>query len=135
MTDHSLPTTDAPDRAAPRGIAAPATTPGERSFARRALIATGIAVGVAALSLFLWYSMSVLLLAFAAVLVGVLLRGVAEWVAGRLNVAVGWGLGAVLLATVGFFTLIGFFAAPSIVEQVENLADRLPQSLRTAEDT
>jgi uncharacterized membrane protein (DUF485 family) len=47
------------------------------------LIAVGIAMGAAALAVFLWYSMHVLLLAFAAVLVGVLLRGSAGWVAAK----------------------------------------------------
>jgi predicted PurR-regulated permease PerM len=136
MSNDDAHTTGGATLAAPTQTAPPpTTTPGERSFARRALIATGIAVGTAALGLFLWYAMDVLLLAFAAVLVGVLLRGGAEWVAGRFGVAVGWGLGAVLLSVIAFFTLLGLFAAPAIIEQVENLADRLPQGLRTAEDT
>ena len=113
----------------------PATTPAERTFARRALIAVGIATGVAALALFLWYSLYVLLLAFAAVLVGVLLRGAAEWVAGKTGVGTGWSVGIVVLSLVGFFTLLGLFVAPGIVQQVENLADQLPDSMRRAEDT
>jgi len=116
-------------------LSPPATTPGERSFARRALIATGIAIGLAALAMFLWYSMYVLMLAFAAVLVGVLLRGAAEWVATKLGIGAGWSLGLVVLSLVAFFVLLGIFVAPSIVKQVENLADRLPESLRRAEDT
>ena len=113
----------------------PATTPAERTFARSALIAVGIATGVAALALFLWYSLYVLLLAFAAVLVGVLLRGAAEWVSGKTGAGTGWSLGIVILTLVGFFTLLGLFVAPSIVQQVENLADRLPNSMRRGEDT
>lgn len=114
--------------------AAPATTPGERSFARKVLIVVGIAIGFSAIALFLWYSMYVLLLAFAAVLVGVLLRGSAEWVAARLRIGVGWALGLVLLSLVVFFVAIGYFAAPSIIQQGERLAERLPQSLRQAEN-
>jgi predicted PurR-regulated permease PerM len=113
----------------------PATTPAERSFARRALIAVSIAIGLCALALFLWYSLYVLMLAFAAVLVAVLLRGSAEWVSKKLRIPVGWSLGVVLLSIVGFFILLGYFAVPSIVEQGERLADRLPQSLKHAEDT
>jgi predicted PurR-regulated permease PerM len=106
-----------------------------QAFALRVAVAVGITLLMTAVALLLWNSMYVLLLAFAAVLVGVLLRGGAEWVAGRLGVGVGWGLGAVLVSLVGFFVLVGLFAAPSIVEQVENLADRLPQSLQAAQDT
>lgn len=113
----------------------PATTPGERSFARRALIATGIAIGLGALAMFLWYSMYVLMLAFAAVLVGVLLRGAAEWVALKTGMRVGWGLAAVVLGLLAFFVVLGLFVAPSVVGQVENLADQLPQSIQRAEDS
>jgi predicted PurR-regulated permease PerM len=112
-----------------------ATTPAERSFARRALIAVSLAIGLSALALFLWYSLYVLLLAFAAVLVAVLLRGSAEWVAKKLRIRVGWALGVVLLSVIGFFILVGYFAAPSIAAQGERLAERLPQSLEQAEDT
>lgn len=111
-----------------------ATTPGERSFARRALIGGAIVIGMAALAMFLWYSLYVLLLAFAAVLVAVLLRGSAEWLAKRLHIGPGWGLGVVVLALVGSFVLLGVFAAPSVAEQGERLADQFPQSLRKAED-
>ena len=113
----------------------PLTTPSERSFARRALIAISLAIGLAALAMFLWYSLYVLLLAFAAVLVGVLLRGGAEWIARRLGIGVGWGLGLLLLTIVGSIVLLGYFVAPSIVRQTETLADRIPQSLTKAEDS
>jgi len=112
----------------------PATTPAEQSFARRALIGVGVALGVVALALFLWYSLSVLLLAFAAVLVGVLLRGAAEWVASRAKIRTGPALLIVLLALIGFFVLVGVFAAPSLVRQAETLAESIPQSLRQAEE-
>ena len=135
MTRDNTPSGGA-DESKPQGTAhtgPAATTPGERSFARRALIAVGLAIAFAAIAMFLWYSMYVLLLAFAAVLVGVLLRGAAEWVAQRLGIRPGWGLGIVVLALVGFFVLLGFFAAPRIVREAENLADRIPQSLQKAD--
>lgn len=127
--NEQLPPTRAPANSPP------ATTPAERNFARRALIAVGIATVVAVLALFLWYSMYVLLLAFAAVLVGVLLRGAAEWVGQKTGIGPGWGLGVVVFALVAFFAVLGLFAAPNIVQQVEKLADRIPQSLRQAEDS
>ena len=131
MNDHPASS----PRTLPAKQAAEATTPAEQSFARRALIAVGIAVGVLALVLFLWYALYVLMLAFAAVLVGVLLRGSAVWVATRLSIPVGGGLVLVLLVTVGCLVLLGYFTAASLVRQAENLADRLPQSLGKAEQT
>jgi predicted PurR-regulated permease PerM len=112
----------------------PATTPAEQSFARRALIAVGIALGVAALAVFLWYSMYALLLAFAAVLVGVLLRGAADWVATRSKIGRGAALIIVVLSLLGFFVLLGVFAAPSLVQQAEALVERVPQGLRQADE-
>ena len=126
-----------PEPAAPSGhrSSAPATTPAEQSFARRALIAVGIAISLSALALFLWYSMYVLLLAFAAVLVGVLLRGSAEWVSAKLRLRLGWALGLIVLSLVAFLVPLGYFAGSGIVRQAEHLAERLPQSLRRAEES
>jgi predicted PurR-regulated permease PerM len=124
------PTGDAADRPAGGEV----TTPAEQSFARRALIAVAVALLAAAAALLLWYSMHVLLLAFAAVLVGVLLRGASVWVAGRFRIRTGPALGIVVLALVGFFLLLGVFTAPVLVREAERLADRLPESVRKAED-
>ena len=118
----------------PQAARAAATTPAEQSFARRAMIGAGIVLGLAALAMFLWYSLHVLLLAFAAVLVGVLLRGSAEWVARTLRIGHGWALGVVLLALLSFFALLGYFIAPTLVREAENFADRIPESVRKAED-
>jgi predicted PurR-regulated permease PerM len=135
VPDHQQPDQQTPDEKPPGAAAAgpPATTPAEQSFARRALIAVGVALAFAALAFFLWYSMRVLLLAFAAVLVGVLLRGVAESLAARTRVPVGGALIAVVLALLGALVLLGVFAAPALVRQAEVLADRVPEGLHQAE--
>lgn len=110
-------------------------TPAERhSFARRVVIAVGIALGMTALALFLWYSVYVLLLAFAAVLVGVALRGMAGWLAAKARLPAGGALAVVVLILVGFFVSLGALAAPSVVAQFEQLADRLPQSIESAQE-
>src|SRR5688572_25966076 len=101
----------------------------EPSFARRAVAATAIFFAFAVLALFLWYSMYVLLLAFAAILVGVLLRGLSGWVAGRLGLPSGGALAVVVLALVGLFVLLGVFVAPSVAKQAEQLVEKLPKSL------
>jgi predicted PurR-regulated permease PerM len=110
-------------------------TPAERqSFARRAAIAVGIALGMTAVALFLWYSIYVLLLTFAAVLVGVALRGMASWLAGKTRLPAGGALAVVIVGLVGFFVLLGVLLAPRIVAQFERLADQLPQSVESAQD-
>src|SRR5687767_8311852 len=87
------------------------------AFAKKVVIAVGIAIGMAAVAVFLWYSIQVLLLAFAAALVGVLLRGMAHWLAGKARMPVGGALAVVIVAVGGFFVVLWVLLAPSIVRQ------------------
>ena len=105
----------------------------EPSFARRAVVATAVFFGFAAMAVFLWYSMYVLLLAFAAILVGVLLRGLSQWVAQRAGLPSGGALAVVVLALAGLFVLLGVFVAPSVAKQAEQLVEKLPKSLEKSE--
>jgi predicted PurR-regulated permease PerM len=110
-------------------------TPAERhSFARRVAIAVCIAVGIIGVALFLWYSVDVLLLAFAAILVAAMLRGMATWVAGKTRLPVGGALAVVIVSLVGFFIVLGVMLAPAVAQQFERLADSLPASVKSAED-
>jgi predicted PurR-regulated permease PerM len=78
-------------------------TPGARcdaGFVRRVLIV----VTIGGLALLLWHLVEVLLLAFGAVLVAVLLRVLAEPIARRTPLSNGWALGA---ATAALLAVIG----------------------------
>lgn len=104
------------------------------SFARRVAVAVAIALAMGAVALFLWYSLYVLLLAFAAVLVAAMLRGMASWLAARTRLPAGVALAAVVLGWVGFFTVLGLLLAPAITRQFTQLADRLPESVNQVQD-
>jgi predicted PurR-regulated permease PerM len=104
-----------------------------QAFARRVAVAVGITLAMVAVALFLWNSLSVLLLAFAAVLVGVALRGLAEWLAGWTRLPLGGALAVVILSIVGCFVVFGVVVAPTVVQQFERLADQLPQSIEAVQ--
>lgn len=104
------------------------------AFARRVVVAVAITLGMLAVAIFLRNSIQVLLLAFAAILIGVVLRAMAVWVAGKTGMRTGLALAAVVLAIVGFFVGLGMLIAPQVVAQFEQLADQLPQSVEKAQD-
>jgi predicted PurR-regulated permease PerM len=118
----------------PAGAGTPPVPRADVAFARRVMIAVGIALLMLGLAIFLRKSVYVLLLAFAAVLVGVMLRGMTMWVAGKTRLPTGAALAAVVIGLVGLFILLGVLLAPSVVAQFEQLADRLPQSVERSQD-
>jgi predicted PurR-regulated permease PerM len=105
-----------------------------QAFARRVVVAVGITLAMVAVALFLWNSLQVLLLAFAAVLVGVALRGMAEGLAPWTRLPIGGALAVVILSLVGFFVVLAAIAAPTVVQQFERLADQLPASIESVQE-
>ena len=99
-------------------------------FALRALIASAIFIALVALTVFLWYSLHVVLLIFAGVLMAILLRGLADFLSDHTRLTHGWALAIVLLVIVAVFVAVGFLAAPSLSEQMSDMANRLPAALR-----
>jgi predicted PurR-regulated permease PerM len=97
------------------------------------LIAVGIALGAILLTLFLYYAIYVLLLAFAGILLAVLLRGAAEWVARKSGLSVNWSLAVVVFALAAAFFVLGWLTAPGLTRQANGFAKKLPESLRTFE--
>lgn len=116
------------------GAGEPPVPRGDVPFARRVVIAVGIALLMLGVALFLRKSIYVLLLVFTAILVAVMLRGMAAWLAGKTRMPDGGALAVVVLAIVGFFILLGVLIAPSVVAQFEGLADQLPRSVERAQE-
>ncbi len=102
-------------------------------FARRALIAVVLAVGVVALALLLWRLAEVVLLGFAGILIAVLLRASADFVhrATRLPVSVSLALVGLVLAG-GIGTGL-WFLLPPLLQQSEQFAATLPDLLTSLE--
>src|SRR5215213_6041728 len=133
MTNRSTETDNNADEPKPEE-ARPEAARTEARFAHKAVLASVIAVAVVALFLLLWYSVYVLFLLFAGVLVAILLRALAEVVARYTRLSHRWSLAIVLvvlaLALGGFW----WFAARSVLHQAAELSRELPEAWQDFQD-
>jgi predicted PurR-regulated permease PerM len=93
-----------------------------------------IVVTIVALALLLWRLLDLLLLVFGAVLVGVLLRALAEPIARRTPLSDGWALAAAALAVLVVIGIDVWLFGAEVRAQVAQLADRLPRAWRSFEE-
>lgn len=101
----------------------------EQRFAWRALTAASLAAGVIVVLLLLWYAVDVLLLVFAGVLCGVLLRGLARLTSNLTGLGSGWSLALAFLALAVVIGLTGWLLAGSIAGQAKTLVESLPRAV------
>lgn len=88
------------------------------------------AVAAAAVATFVLAS-GVFLLGFAAVLVAIVLRDASGWVAAKARLSPGASLAAVSATVLAAIAALAWLAAPSILEQAAQFAERMPQALDT----
>jgi predicted PurR-regulated permease PerM len=96
------------------------------TISRISLLAVLVAFG-----LLLLIAPDVLLIVFAGILLAVLLHGSGRWIAARLGIADGWGIGLFLLGILMAFVAFGFAVAPAIADQVDELTRRVPEAFET----
>src|SRR5829696_8968955 len=101
------------------------------AFARRATVGSAIFVAVVFLALFLWYSVYVLFLVFAGVLVAIMLRAMADVVRRYTRLSHRWSLAIVLVVLAGLMVGLWFLAVPPLSKQAAALTERLPQAWQT----
>jgi len=99
-------------------------------FAHRALVAVMIALLLILIALLLWTSSQVLLLLFAGILFAILLDAVSGWIAGVTGFSHGWSLAVALLILLVLATLGIWYLAPSVGQQLFELARTLPASIQ-----
>ena len=104
---------------------------GIQRFAKKVLIASAVVICSLLLLTALYYTFNVILLIFAAALLAIFLRGMAEVLANYVKLSDGWLVLLVSLLLVLF--IAGFIAAlsPSITEQAGVLREKLPASLQS----
>jgi predicted PurR-regulated permease PerM len=100
------------------------------TFARRALIV----ILLVALALLFWEWRSVLLLVFAAVLIGVGLHAIADPLAARTPLNKTWSLALAALIVLGVLIGIGWLFGAQIAGELNTIGERLPQAWSTARD-
>jgi predicted PurR-regulated permease PerM len=99
------------------------------SFPIKVLTASCIFVGIVALAIFLWYSVKILLLIFAGVLIAILLRGLADWVSERTKLSHAWSLAIVLVVLVCALGGVIWLSWSRLINETAQLMDRLPAAL------
>lgn len=102
-------------------------------FRRRVLTAVFIAVTVVGLLLFLYGTAEVLLLLFISILLAVALRTTSHWLHTHMALSENLALVVVCLGVSLVVILFGFLIGPRLVQQFDQLAQQLPESLTTLE--
>lgn len=104
----------------------------ERTFAERVLIVIGFVVLAFLLLALLYFTFDVLLLIFAAALLAIFLRGLADLLGKYVPVGEGW---RVVIVSVSLLLLLAAaitLLAPSVAEQAAHMRDELPKSAQSA---
>jgi predicted PurR-regulated permease PerM len=110
------------------------SAPEQRRFELKVLIACSIAIALAALAIFLWYSVQVLLLIFAGVLIAILLRGLSDWVSEWTKLSHGPSLVIVLVVLISALGVFFWISAPRLVHEVGELAESIPPAVEQLRD-
>lgn len=97
-------------------------------FTKKVLIVVGVILAAILVTLFLFYTINVVLLLFGAVLLAIFLRGLADLVNRYTNLSEGLSVLLVSVLLVGILAGAIALLAPSIAEQVRHLRQELPVS-------
>lgn len=104
----------------------------ENSFTRKVLLTVGLVCLTVLLLTLLYFTFDVLLLIFAAALLAIFLRGLADILCKYTNIPEGWGVLAISVVIVGILAGAIAFLAPDVAEQVRHLREELPKSATAA---
>ena len=96
-----------------------------RDLVHRALIILGIVLSALAVLLTLWLGIRVILVGFIGLLLAILLRGTAEWLARTTGTSVRWCLPVVILVLFGGIIAGVLFLIPQAVDQLGQLQEKL----------
>src|SRR5215218_3930138 len=106
----------------------------DQTFAGRVLVTIGFVVLTLLLLVLIYFTFDVILLIFAAVLLAIFFRGLAEIVGWFVNVSEGWLVlivtSMLVIVLAGAITLL----APDVADQMRHLREELPRSARATSD-
>src|SRR5687768_9564316 len=106
----------------------------KRDTAQRALVYVGTLVSVVIILVFLWYAVDVVLLAFLGILLAILLRAPADWLAEKTGMRPGLALALVGLSVLLLLGASGFIFGKGVVAESLKLVDRIPEIVETAKE-
>lgn len=104
------------------------------SIVRKAAVTCAVVVFTLLLLVGVYYTFDVLMLVFAAALLAIFLRGLAELLSYYVKLSDGWLV--LLVSTILIAVVAGFIAllSPSIADQVTHLRDKIPASIQKVTD-
>jgi predicted PurR-regulated permease PerM len=105
--------------------------PERKDTAQRALVYAGIAVAVVVILVLIWYAVDVVLLAFIGILLAILLRAPADWLAARTGLSESWSLALVGLVVLALLGAGGVLFGRGVAGEALQLVDRIPEILET----
>lgn len=108
--------------------------PAPHSFARRVTIVYGIGLLFILAIAVVWVAAEVLLLVFAGCLVAVLLNAATRTLVRYLHLPRGIALAIVLIALIFILALGGYYLAPRIAGQIDQLSTTIPRAAGVLED-
>ncbi|MEK7855941.1 MAG: AI-2E family transporter [Acidobacteriota bacterium] len=104
----------------------------DNGISRKGLIAVGLVCLTVLLAALIYFTFDVLLLIFAATLLAVFLRGLADLLCKYTNIPEGWAVLAVSVLILAVLAGAVAFLAPDVAEQVRHLREELPKSASAA---
>ncbi len=105
------------------------------SFVRRALVAVGLVMAVVLITLLTWQISTILLLLFLGILLSVFLTSISGWIRERTPLSHRMALAITLLLLAAAIGGGGWLAAPSLVEQGQQLGSNLQSSVADVQAT
>jgi len=102
----------------------------DRTVARKIFIALAISSIIATIFLFFWYAIHFLLVAFAGLLLAVLLSAFSEQLSKHLFLPYGLSLTLVIIVLISLVGVAIWLLVPEIAAQANELANRLPLSIQ-----
>jgi predicted PurR-regulated permease PerM len=105
-----------------------------KDTAQRALVFVAIAVSVVVVLVFLWYALDVVLLAFLGILVAILVRAPADWLAQHTPLPIAWSLALVGLALLLIFGFAGFMFGQGVASESLQLIERVPEIIESVKE-
>ena len=104
--------------------------PERKDAAQRALVYVAVAVAVVIALVLIWYAVDVVLLAFIGILLAVLLRAPADWLARRTRLSEEWALAVVGVLLAAVLAAAGVLFGRGVASEALQLADRLPEIIQ-----
>lgn len=108
--------------------------PERKETAQRALVSVAVAVSIVIVLALLWYAIDLVLLAFFSVLIAILLRSPASWLARHTPLPPGWALGLVGVLLLAMLLGGGALFGKAVAAQTVELSKQVPQILESIRD-